>query len=262
MEPRKIEVDYLAYLVMLFSAVINEIMARLKIHFGKKENSIALLSDGIHSRIDVFVSLAVICGLFLSKFWIYTDPLLALLIGLYIIKESISLGKEAVDSLLDVSAGEIIERKIKSIAEENKIEVSFIKTQKKGSVITANLGIKLPGNLSVENAVKISGDLRELLTKEIGNLVYIVIQMESNEVSTGFYSPFFGKSFGWQKKGKMKKNTEKQSYKGPGGYCVCPICGYKTDHRPGTPCHTIKCPHCKINLERSEFYQKPEDTAL
>jgi cation diffusion facilitator family transporter len=249
-KPQGIQTDYLAYIVMVFSALVNEIMARWKTAVGKKENSIALLSDGVHSRVDVFISVAVIGGLFLAKYWIYADPLLALLIGFYIIKESLSLGKEAVDSLLDVSAGGEIERKIKSIAGENKVEVSFIKTQKKGSVITANLGIKLPARLSVEEAVRISGDLREKLTEEIENLVYVVIQMESHEVSTGFYSPSFGRGFCWQKKGEFKKDADELSGKGPGGYCVCSQCGYKIEHKPGTPCSALNCPHCNVNLER------------
>ena len=50
-------------------------------------------------------------------YWIYIDSILALLIGLYILKESFSLGKEATDSLLDASAGEEIENRIKKIIE-------------------------------------------------------------------------------------------------------------------------------------------------
>ncbi|MCK4805712.1 MAG: cation transporter, partial [Candidatus Pacebacteria bacterium] len=143
LDPEKIKISYLAFGVMIFSAVANEIMARIKIHFGKKENSISLLSDGIHSRVDVYISLAVLVGLFFTKYWIYSDSLLALLIGLYIIKESFLLGKEAVDCLLDVSADEEIEEKIELIAKTDNIEVSCLKTQKKGSAITANLEIKL-----------------------------------------------------------------------------------------------------------------------
>jgi cation diffusion facilitator family transporter len=59
LNPVKIELNYLAFAVMIFSAVVNEIMARVKIYFGEKENSIALISDGSHSRVDVFASLAV-----------------------------------------------------------------------------------------------------------------------------------------------------------------------------------------------------------
>jgi len=81
----------------------------------EKRNSISLLSDGIHSRIDVYTSIAVLVGLLVVKFigFEYADPALAFFIGLYIIKEAFFLGKEATDSLLDVSAGEEIENKIK-----------------------------------------------------------------------------------------------------------------------------------------------------
>ena len=27
-------------------------------------------------------------------------------------------------------------------------------------------------------------------------------------------------------------------------FCVCPNCGYKTKHKRGVPCSSIKCPKC------------------
>jgi len=250
LDPEKIKIGYLAFGIMIFSAVVNEIMARIKIHFGKKENSISLLSDGIHSRIDVYISLAVLVGLFFTKYWIYSDSLLALLIGIYIIKESFSLGKEAVDCLLDVSAGEEIEEKIESIAKTDNIEVSSLKTQKKGSAITANLEIKLSSNLSVEEATKISNSLREKLIREIENLQYVVIQIISHEMETGFYKPDFGRSFGWQRQGRFKGEVKEAVGKGPSGYCVCSECDYKIPHQRGIPCSSLKCPTCNTNLKR------------
>jgi len=250
LNPSLIKIPVLAFGVMIFSALVNEIMARLKIHFGKKENSMALLSDGFHSRVDVFTSLAVFAGLFLTKYWLYTDSVLAFLIGAYIIKESFSLGKEAVDSLLDVSAGPEIEEKIKSIAKVQKIEISSLKTQKKGSAVTTNLEINLPSNLSVEEATKISNDLRKNLIKEIESLKYVAIQITSHKLETGFYKPEFGQGFGWQRKGRFKGKVEQARGEGPGGWCVCPKCGYKITHQPGIPCSTLECPKCKTPLER------------
>jgi len=250
LNPSSIEIPILAFGVMIFSALVNGIMVRLKIHFGKKENSMALLSDGFHSRVDVFTSLAVFVGLFLAKYWVYADSVLAFLIGFYIIKESFSLGKEAVDSLLDVSAGPEIEGKIKSIAEKGNIKVDSLKTQKKGSVITANLEIKLPNNLKVEEATKISNTLREKLMETIENLQYVAIQIVSHEVSTGFYQPRLGRGFGWQRRGKFRGEIKEAIGRGPGGYCVCPKCGYKIPHQRGVSCSTVQCPNCKISLER------------
>jgi len=248
--PSPVTIGYLALIVMLVSAIINEIMARLKIHYGKKENSVSLLSDGIHSRMDVYASLVVLAGLFLTKYWIYVDSVLALLIGLYIIKESFSLGKEAVNSLLDVSAGEEIEKEINSIAKAQNIEIDSLKTQKKGSAVTANLEINLPSNLNIEEATKISNNLRKKLIEAIEALEYVAIQITSHKVETGFYKPNFSRGFGWQRRGRFKDSIPQAQGKGPEGYCKCPQCGYKVKHKRGTPCFKLKCPNCNINLER------------
>ena len=249
-EIENIKISYLTFGVMIFSVVINEIMSRLKINYGKKENSVSLLSDGIHSKIDVYTSLAILMGLVLTKYWTYADAVLALLMGIYIIKEAFSIGKEAMGSLLDISAGEEIETDIKSIAKKQNIEVESLKTQKKGSAITANLEIKLPNNLKVEEATKISNNLREELTKKIENIKYIAIQIKSHEIETSFYKPQFGKGFGWQKRGKFKGEIEEAAGQGPGGNCVCSKCGYKTLHKKGAPCSTLKCPNCNTSLKR------------
>ncbi len=253
--PSLIKIPILAISIMIFSALVNEIMARLKIYFGKKENSVALISDGIHSRLDVFASLAVFVGLVLNKYWLYTDSVLAFLIGFYIVKESFSIGKEAIDSLLDVSAPSEVEEKIKEIVKSQGIEISDLKTQKKGSVFTANLEINLPKNLSIEEATKISETLRERLVKEIKNLVYVAIQIRSHEVETGFYrSAFrvfgFSRGFGWQRRGRFEGKIEGAQGRGPEGYCICSKCGYKISHKRGIPCYTLECPNCKTNLIR------------
>ncbi len=250
LSPSLTKLSFSAFAVMLFSALVNEGMARLKIHYGKRENSVSLLSDGIHSRVDVLASLAVFGGLFLTQYWIYTDALLAFFIGLYIIKESFSLGREATDSLLDVSAGAEIEEKIRLTASQQNIKIDSLKTQKKGSVATANLEITLPKNLSVEEATKISNNLREKLMEAVDNLSYVAIQIKSHEVETGFYKPGFGRGFGWQRRGKFKGQIKEASGQGPGSWCVCPKCGYKVVHQAGVPCSILKCPNCGTTLER------------
>jgi cation diffusion facilitator family transporter len=245
LEPIQVEIGYLSLGIMAVSAITNEIMARMKIHYGKKENSLSLLSDGYHSRVDVYTSAGVLAGLAFARYWIYADSLLALLIGIYIIRQSFSLGKSATDSMLDASAGKEIEERIRKTAKQKSIEVSELKTQMRGHIITANLEIELPSKLSVEEATKISKNLREELMRDIENLKYVAIQIKSHEVSTGFYKPGFGRGFGWQRGGRMQGEAL-----GPGGHCVCPKCGYKKEHERGVPCSSLKCPKCGTKMTR------------
>jgi hypothetical protein len=37
---------------------------------------------------------------------------------------------------------------------------------------------------------------------------------------------------------------------GAGGACICPKCGQRTPHIPGTPCMQERCPECGVALVR------------
>jgi hypothetical protein len=37
---------------------------------------------------------------------------------------------------------------------------------------------------------------------------------------------------------------------GPGGDCLCPNCGARSPHKPGTPCTSLKCPQCGAGMIR------------
>ncbi|RJR23772.1 cation diffusion facilitator family transporter [Candidatus Microgenomates bacterium] len=248
--PETISLNFLAFGVMVFSALVNEIMSRLKISYGKKENSFSLLSDGIHSRIDVYSSLAILAGLVLVRFWSYADSVLAFLMGIYIVREAFSVGKEAAGSLLDISAGEETESKIKSVVGGEGIKLSSLKTQRKGSIITADLVVELPSSLNVEKAAEVSENLRKKLMEEVENLNYVSIQIKSHEVETGFYRPALGRGFGWQRRGKFTGEIKEAEGKGVGGACVCPKCGYEEEHQRGIPCSKLQCPKCGTNLRR------------
>ena len=254
----EVKVGSLSLGVMLFSAVVNEIMARLKIKYGKKEGSVSLISDGVHSRIDVWRSMAVLMGLILTKYWARADQVIAFLVGLYIIRESFRVGREAVDALLDVSADKEQEVKIKEIIQKNNVELIDLKTQKKGSVITANLAIKLSGDISVQKATEITNKLKQELINEIKNLEYVAIQIDSDniDIHSSYFEPRetifqrFNKGFGWQRKGKFQNVIEDAEGKGPEGFCICSKCSFSEKHQKSAPCSAMKCPRCGNFLKR------------
>ncbi len=38
------------------------------------------------------------------------------------------------------------------------------------------------------------------------------------------------------------------------GNCICPKCGFKTNHKRGVPCQDEKCPKCGAKLLREDSY--------
>ncbi len=44
-----------------------------------------------------------------------------------------------------------------------------------------------------------------------------------------------------------KKNGKQY---GPGGRCVCAVCGHIEEHKNGIPCNTLRCAECGAKMTR------------
>jgi len=184
-----------AIVVVVISILITEILARLKFHYGEKYRSLALVADAEHSRADALSSVGVLAGLSLVKYFSSADAVIALFIGGYILYQAFQVGREITDSLLDVANKEIEER-IKKICSSHKIEISQLKTRKIGAANFAEIKIKLPPKLKVEEVQKIINTLEERLLKNIPELKQIVISIEAYQMAKTVILPRFGKKIG------------------------------------------------------------------
>lgn len=218
-----IRFSFFGILVILISIVVNELMARLKFKFGKKEESLALIADAEHSRADVLSSVGVLVGLILASYFWRADGIIAILVGLYILKESYLIGRETTDNLLGVK-DEKVEEEIKKICQEKDISVSDLKSRKIGAATFAELTIKLDSRLRVEEAEAISKKLQEELIRKIHHLKYVALQVESHEIASGFIRPRWGRGYGFRRgfrglgrgRGEEMKSlavSEKQGYR-------------------------------------------------
>ena len=102
--PEEIESVGIGFIVMFISAAINFIVSKKLYKVAKEESSIALEADALHLKADVYTSLGVGVGLILI--WItglnYLDPIVAILVAIFILKESFELLKTAFNPLLDI----------------------------------------------------------------------------------------------------------------------------------------------------------------
>ncbi|RUM34650.1 MAG: cation diffusion facilitator family transporter [Archaeoglobus sp.] len=96
------EFEYYALAAALFSAIVNEGLARYKIDVGMRTKSTSLIAEGKHSRTDVVASLAVVLGfilIYLGYWW--ADAVVAIAISILIMQVGGEILKNAVDVLMD-----------------------------------------------------------------------------------------------------------------------------------------------------------------
>ncbi|MBT3304330.1 cation transporter [Candidatus Woesearchaeota archaeon] len=181
-QPTILQHSYVALGIMAFSAIMNEISARVKLKVGKKENSLALIADGTHSRIDVLTSAAVFIGILFSRFWIYLDPLIALIVGVWVLFQAFLLGREAFHNLIDASAGDDKEELIRDVLKRRKLEVVNIKTQRRGVKFSADVKIILPPKMKVQDAAKKIKKLEHALVTKIKPLSHVDISIKDADL--------------------------------------------------------------------------------
>lgn len=145
--------------ISLIASGINLGVARFM--FGKAEqyDSITLEADAHHLMTDVWTSVGVVATLVVVMFappsWSILDPIIAMLLGLNIIRTGVSLVKRSVAGLMDVSLPPEEMDQIEAIIREkegsNAVYHKF-RTRKSASRRYVEFHLLLPGDISVRAA--------------------------------------------------------------------------------------------------------------
>jgi cation diffusion facilitator family transporter len=158
--------------VMAVSAIVNILVSRRLYKVARETKSVALEADALHLKTDVYTSAGVAAGLLLILFtgikWL--DPLIAILVALFIMRESFALLKRAFRPLLDSAwdPDEIndLEKKL------NDMGVSYhsLRTRKAGNYRFIDIHVEIPENESVGNAHKYCDQIEDELMASFENL--------------------------------------------------------------------------------------------
>ena len=167
-----IEALGLGSLVMLVSALVNFMVSHRIYKVAKETDSIALEADALHLKTDVYTSLGV--GLGLLLIWItgktFLDPIVAIIVALFILRESFILLKNAYSPLLDTALSNDEIEIIKNHLEEKKFRFHGLKTRKAGQFRFAELHLEMPETLSLREVHDVCDEIENYLKGEIKNL--------------------------------------------------------------------------------------------
>ncbi len=168
---QKIEMLGWGFAVMLISALINLFVSKQLYKVAKESDSIALEADALHLKTDVYTSIGVAVGLLSILITRKTilDPIIAMLVALFIIRESYILLKNAYNPLLDASLPEDEIKTIQSILNENGVYYHNLRTRKAGSQKFIDVHVEMPESARLKEVHKKCDEIEDLIKQKFPN---------------------------------------------------------------------------------------------
>jgi ferrous-iron efflux pump FieF len=168
--PRDIHNTELGYIVMALSIVLTLCLVMFQRYVISKTNSVAIMADSMHYRMDILVNIGVVISLALVSFlgWQWIDPVIAVLIAGYIVYGAWSIAKESMHVLMDHELPDEDREKIRGIAVSHSSVhgVHDMRTRTSGLNIFIQLHLELDGEISLTEAHKIADAVEILINAE------------------------------------------------------------------------------------------------
>lgn len=131
-------------------------------------NSVAIKADSLHYAADFLSNFGILIGLGLYYLgWLYADPVIALLIGLYILKSAITIANESVQLLLDRELPAEEQKRILDTVLNHPfvVEVHDLRTRQSGRTKFIQFHIVLNGEISLIKAHDYSDKVKASILK-------------------------------------------------------------------------------------------------
>ncbi len=175
-ESTGLESILLGSLVMLVSAVINAIVSSRLYKVARATKSLALEADALHLKTDVYTSLGVSLGLGLILItgieWL--DPVIAILVAIFIIFESYQLLRKAFFPLLDTAWAEEDVTELEKTLKDMGVNYHDLRTRLAGNYRFIDIHVEIPENESVGNAHRYCDTIENELTRNYENLTVTI----------------------------------------------------------------------------------------
>jgi len=165
--------------VMGISAAVNLYVSRRIMAVAKRAESIALEADAYHLTTDVYTSIGVFIGLLLIKVTGNSifDPVMAIIVGIIILKASYDLTRRSVSGIMDVKLSDKEEEIIKSIIHDHYsqyAEYHNLRSRMSGAERFVDLHLVVPKNQNVVDAHDFCDHLEKEIKEKIANLSILI----------------------------------------------------------------------------------------
>ncbi len=160
--------------VMIISIIITATLVLFLNYVAQKTNNMVIKADALHYKTDLFSNSAVLIAIGVVYFTGFDliDPILGILISIYMIYSAYPILKEGILMLLDVAIDEkevkMIEDILKSEKELNGYH--YLKTRESGSNVFVSVHIVLTPDIKLYDAHLIGDNVEEKIRKAFEKL--------------------------------------------------------------------------------------------
>ena len=180
MHPEELNITTISLISLIITIIINFFVTIYENKKGKEYDSYILISDSIHTRSDILISLGVLISLLLIKIGvpIVIDPIISIIISFFIFRASYEIFKESINILLDSAV--IDEEQIKNVVNSFTEVKDIHKIRSRGSYndMYVDMHIMIEPNTSLEQSHALSHRIEDEIKKKINNKCQVIIHME------------------------------------------------------------------------------------
>ena len=158
----------------------NELLAQYKISVGKRINSVPLIADGQHSRIDGLTSLAAFAGLIgVALGFRIADPIAGLVITVVILTVVYSTTRSVLQRLLDAVDSRVVPSIVSIASEVPGVEaVNDVRARWVGHTLHVAMNIEVDAELTLVKAHAIAEEVRHRMFHRIKGLSEAIIHTD------------------------------------------------------------------------------------
>lgn len=178
----------LAFWAALVSIAMKESIFRYTLRQSVVLKSQALEANAWHHRSDALSSVGTALGIggaiFFGEKWAVLDPLASIVVGLFIVRVSVSLLRGGIGDLTEQSLPDAVEQEMLQLAAsvEGVREPHDLRTRRIGSHYAVELHILVDGNISLRQAHEKASRVEDLLRERYGEDTHVVVHVEPEEL--------------------------------------------------------------------------------
>jgi cation diffusion facilitator family transporter len=148
------------------ASVLNLVVARVLLQAGRRYESISLEADARHLMTDFWTSVGVIAGVGAVALtgWTRLDPVIAILVGLNIVRSALGLLQRSALGLLDTALPEETRKTITGILDQHAregVRYHAVRTRQAGARRFISFHVLVPGSWSVQRGHDLLEELEE-----------------------------------------------------------------------------------------------------